>query len=545
MLKFFALCLFWLVLLAGCASTPSTPSLSASQIERRDFLARDWIEQTRTLEAAIRNRDFDQVSSALDLCMQYVPNDPELESRCYDYMTKPVALDMPFLDALSAWVDQDPTNYPAMVLMSEAESLKAWVTRGHGYRNNTHPYYLELFNRGMQSSTVYLQQAINLRPDLPFGYASILNRYSRMSNEYDEELQRWYDRAERQVPTSLLISKIRIDGLQPRWGGSYEAMESVYQDYVNASPELAKSGRYSFQELRDYMDLIRARDSKDGIGTSQDYVAALNLMEPMAERGYNWGHLYLYMAQSYQALGRDEDAYRTARKALEVAPFSDFVLGALRCDCYGQSMQEALDIGRAYTKRYPSSYQGWSGLGWLYYEDEQWHSALEAFNRALDIRPHMARAHQAVGWVQDKLSIEHDDYFTVPLKKDVVMFSFPGFKIMADVRQQLKDNIGAQLSGQDRVQFMDAVDAYFTDERFSGAFRQRLDGLNFTTVEWTEVSTYFAERAHVAQHMKPSYREEILRKYEDSDEGSPVGQVFVTATRTAQSMIEAFLSSVS
>jgi tetratricopeptide (TPR) repeat protein len=123
-----------------------------------------------------------------------------------------------------------------------------------------------------------------------------------------------------EVPASFAIRRAFITSLEPRWGGSYDAMEKFARDSearVNENPEIAG--------LKGFPDYDRAA----ALTWSDDYADALPLYTRAIAEGGDVDLFYRDRGRALQKLGRSADALADFERADQLGPQNPDTLVAM------------------------------------------------------------------------------------------------------------------------------------------------------------------------------------------------------------------------
>ncbi|WP_108124039.1 tetratricopeptide repeat protein [Saccharospirillum mangrovi] len=479
----------------------------------------DLHDQAMALSNALRIGDLATVKAGLEPCLTIELPDVRTEQRCTRLYADIVVLDADFQRALRNWVSNEPNNYHARLLIHKMLSLAAWSERGHGYSDETHPYHMHLYEQYQAQARVHLEAALSLRPDLPFAHTEMINLVGRTGSNAD--WLRLHEQALEQVPGSFELARNALYVAQPRWGGSYVLQDELLREYLSKADEFP-----DFAVLEDYLTLLRARDYKDGYEVKADPQRAVAMLTELAEKQYPWADLNWILADAYNKLDQPEQARAPMIRALVLEPDEEFFLHVADCTCYGLSDAEVIAIAERYVARYPTAFAGWTGLGYKYYFAEDYPAALDAFSQALELRPLDPRMHQFEQWSKDKLGIAYEDFRSTEYFKDLTVYSIESYEFSDSLKNDLRDLIRPQIGRQWWQRLDVALDGAITRQAIDTDVRPRLDALELSHDQWKVVSTFFADRAHIANHMKESYRTEVRNDYDDANPDDPINQVW-------------------
>jgi tetratricopeptide (TPR) repeat protein len=275
---------------------PETPPLTTDKV-------RLW--------AALKVQRFDELEAMLNPLQEQTERDIAQEANVA-FAFETFASADPALDSIFAqWVKQFPRSYSAHLAWATYLFAQGWNTRANKYSNEISQQQLArtrlFFTRGIGEA----QTALMLKPLLPQPYALLLQ-------------ERWADQGIRsclqegaialaRIPASFVIRAEIMRCLQPRWGGSYPAMERFAQNSQAFAPRNAR-----LAALKGYPDLDRGRafieNGRYGPGVAS-FTRAI-------EKGGDAAVFYRGRGVAFLWVGRYEDAAEDLRRADQLWPQS-------------------------------------------------------------------------------------------------------------------------------------------------------------------------------------------------------------------------------
>lgn len=139
-----------------------------------------------------------------------------------------------------SWLTQAPDSAYANVARANFYRGSAWATRGAKYISETSRKSLQRMTGFVDKAVPLFERAIKLQPRLMPAYVGLLD--VAMMDSRDEAEQQAIAGAHAVDPACLTMVKKRMQGLQPRWGGSYERMLAYgyeLSEYVESRPQIA------------------------------------------------------------------------------------------------------------------------------------------------------------------------------------------------------------------------------------------------------------------------------------------------------------------
>jgi tetratricopeptide (TPR) repeat protein len=148
------------------------------------------------------------------------------------------------------WLDQVPNSANARAARGMIEVERARESRGEDTIANTPGGDLEKMRAALETAQRDLEQALSANPRLLPAYVALL-RVARFGGD-DALAKRTLDRALGVDPAGYFVRGEYLTSLEPRWGGSFEAMDRFAEA---AAPEIAANPRLAALKL----DALAAR----------------------------------------------------------------------------------------------------------------------------------------------------------------------------------------------------------------------------------------------------------------------------------------------
>ncbi|HYK66088.1 MAG TPA: DUF4034 domain-containing protein [Patescibacteria group bacterium] len=236
------------------------------------------------------------------------------------------------------WVKTEPNSYPAHLARAQHLMALGWQARGTRFTNKTSEQQFAemktLHGEGVKEAVA----AINLDPKSAPAYGLIIDA-ARGGGDTDL-LNKAYSAGLKNVPTSLSFRLSLMDALEPRWGGSYDAMAEFAADaqkYAAQNPRLVC--------LKGWVDSALAGEaSRDGNPNK-----AIRLYNKALEEGGDYSAFYLYRGNTYSRIRRFDDALEDLNRANRLRPQNPHVLDSLAYVYYGLTRpQDALAVIQQY-----------------------------------------------------------------------------------------------------------------------------------------------------------------------------------------------------
>ena len=219
---------------------------------------------------------------------------------------------------LDEWVKNESESYPAHMARAKYLLELGWQARGHRYTDKTIEKQFnemaQIFGESVKDAVV----AIKLNPKAAPAYAVILQA-ARGVSDY-KVLNSVYAASLKNAPVSLWTRISVIITLEPKWGGSYDAM-AKFADY--AQKDVAKNPR--LQSLKGFADV----DKGDAAWDSGDLRQAIHYYNQALDAGGDFAQAYAARGAAYNQLHLYDDALEDLDRANKLRPQEPLTLERL------------------------------------------------------------------------------------------------------------------------------------------------------------------------------------------------------------------------
>ncbi|WP_239989021.1 DUF4034 domain-containing protein [Corallococcus macrosporus] len=153
---------------------------------------------------------------------------------------------------LDAWVEASPRSFAPYLARGTHWVSVGYLRRGARFSAETAAEEFSGMHEAFERAMPDLTRAWALHPKAVMAARPLIHMANALGD--DEGRESAFARAMEQCPTCVDIRAVYLHSLAPRWGGSYEAMDTFAQAQSLARPELGY--------LRGFADFDRARDMK-------------------------------------------------------------------------------------------------------------------------------------------------------------------------------------------------------------------------------------------------------------------------------------------
>jgi hypothetical protein len=190
------------------------------------------------------------------------------------------------------------------VALAEYERLytMAWDARGRGYADTVSPESWELFAIRLKDAEQALVNAPGPLKDTPEWHMAMLAISLEPGHERDRA-QHVFERAVERWPTYAMFYQLMLDRMVPKWGGSWEQVETFIESATGLQP--ASEGKSLYARL--YVYLIPERSDVD---SKFDWSVMKSSFDDLLARFPAAKYKNLYA--SYACRARDKAAFNRA-----------------------------------------------------------------------------------------------------------------------------------------------------------------------------------------------------------------------------------------
>ncbi|MBI9083691.1 MAG: tetratricopeptide repeat protein [Desulfobacterales bacterium] len=213
---------------------------------------------------------------------------------------------------LSQWAERFPTLYQPHLAMAVYYHAVGWDKRGARSAADTPKAAMAEMEYYLSMTEERLTEALRINPNLVLGHSLLISIYNAMGKDAEENEA--IEKACALFPDSFQIGVAAVWAKQPRWGGSYAAMEKLAKRMENAAvrnPHL--TALYGFVYF----------DQANILARNEKFKAALALYEKAMTFG-DACDFYLARAKLFHYhLKDDESALVDAERCIALRPTVD------------------------------------------------------------------------------------------------------------------------------------------------------------------------------------------------------------------------------
>lgn len=124
------------------------------------------------------------------------------------------------------WADKSPTSFFAQFNAGMFYANKAFAARGTRATTNVKNQQWVEAKKISSVAQAYLQKAMELDPKSALPHSTFMSLAAMLNQVEGKTAEQWLDIAERVDPKGMAAPISAINYLSPRWGGSYEFLDS-------------------------------------------------------------------------------------------------------------------------------------------------------------------------------------------------------------------------------------------------------------------------------------------------------------------------------
>src|SRR6185503_3660887 len=208
--------------------------------------------------------------------------------------------------ALKEWGEKMPGSYSAHIALGIYYLWRGIEARGSGYASETSEARMEAMQTLLARARPELQRSIGLTPKPYLSHLSMVTLARYGGGERDLGM-RHFQEGLKVAPQSVSLRLARMTTLEPRWGGSYRAMEALARE----AQENLKEPRAA-QRLAARIPAYRANE----LQRQKKYAEALALYDEAIGLDPRAGYVFCERSWIQSQLGRHAEAYHDAQEGL-------------------------------------------------------------------------------------------------------------------------------------------------------------------------------------------------------------------------------------
>jgi len=340
----------------------------------------------------VKQNKLDALESHFSSLIAKYHDDPTTEiklSRQFDSFANSDPL---FEPRLKSWLEKYPDSIAAKLALAELYLHLGWLSRGTQYISKTHDNQIAAMNQYFEKASQLYLDVLKQDPELILPYHGILSIVKTMRNPSLEAMVT--QKAMAVHPESYLFQYQRLFALQPKWGGSLEAIDEAIKElepYFSKNPELELVK--AFQAIAIASEIVRRKKGDESCTTALSYINK-------ALEKYRTAQLYDNQGRYHRCLSEYDKAIEAYTQAIVLQPSTpDYFIGRARNYNSVEKYDEAIaDINQAlhFDTLNPRALRT---MGWAYYKQKRYDEAKQAYEKSLIYGEYVHRAHRMLGYI--------------------------------------------------------------------------------------------------------------------------------------------------
>jgi tetratricopeptide (TPR) repeat protein len=142
--------------------------------------------------------------------------------------------DPKFLEGLNAWISHSPHSALPYLIRAKYYMDTAWLIRGPDFDAAVPGQHTRAFQEYLRRAEDDAHQSIALDPNIPWSYFLLLEISGGRDNS--QQLDHVFRDSVARFPDYYELYRIKLHYLQPKWGGSVDAMRQFVNQYASSAP---------------------------------------------------------------------------------------------------------------------------------------------------------------------------------------------------------------------------------------------------------------------------------------------------------------------
>lgn len=160
--------------------------------------------------------------------------------------------DTTYLKRLNAWIARDPKLAVAYILRAEYEFDTGWAIRGTRFNDEVQAKHADSFAAELAAAGADIDRAIRLDASNPF--ARFLQLRVLKAAGSQAELDSAFRGSIRRFPNYYPLYRVRLSALEPKWGGTPQAIYAYLAAYAQPAPRYSPLKMLYMQAYREFLD---------------------------------------------------------------------------------------------------------------------------------------------------------------------------------------------------------------------------------------------------------------------------------------------------
>jgi len=264
-----------LVLVLACLIGPASAAPDTATTAKP--APKSELSERRVLLRVLRDRQYSALDAYLSGIQQGYESGREREWSIQKAMAAFSNADPALTEPINEWRTQHPQSYVAATAAGLHYLALAWAWRGHAFINKTHPYRIEQMDKHLAEAKEFLVNSLALAAKPVVSLTALIN--IEKTGGRQETARKWLDEATRVDSANREPRLIYISMLQPRWGGSHQAMDAF------AAEVAATAADEPTRKLAKRLASASIGDQATQLWENKDLAGALRRYEEAEQKG--------------------------------------------------------------------------------------------------------------------------------------------------------------------------------------------------------------------------------------------------------------------
>jgi TPR repeat protein len=274
----------------------------------------------------LRGKQFDMLDRRLNTLQLDYEKDTEQElalSAAFNWLT---IADPELENLFQDWLKNYPESFAANLSLGAYYMAMAGKWRGDKYISETHPMRIEKMDSYLKKAAIHFKKSLFMTKKPTISYTKLI--IVALYQGDDKASDHWLTEALEHDPYCITPRVAYMLTLEPRWGGSYEAMHAFVEDTRKGGkhPKLEKTARL-FEGWIHWYNGFQSYLKGDYVAALDAYQKAITIEDDNEFR--------LARAKVYQIVGQTDLSIADLNRALELEPYSvsaNYMLGITLLD---------------------------------------------------------------------------------------------------------------------------------------------------------------------------------------------------------------------
>ena len=297
------------------------------------------------------------------------------------------------LEYLNKWVAHSPGAYVANAARGIYLVSQGWRHRGSKFINKTSTKQIDGMRESNYKAAIDLDKALKLNPRFLPAYQKLLE--VGMNSFGHEFLDKVFNAAMQQNPNSFYIYSKYIYANEPKWGGSYQKLESIADE---AQKHLDQNPRLYNLRAQKYIALGNSKSS------DKEYKEAIEYYSKALKYGPGLYCLYR-RAKAYGRINETIKQFADLNLLLDIDPY---YVNGLEARAGAYQKQRKFDEARIDFEKIisiePDNKWSTNSLGWIYQNMREYQKAAIMLEQTLKYHPKNKYALIQLGWTYNRLT---------------------------------------------------------------------------------------------------------------------------------------------